>query len=181
MDVVRLAEFSDPARSLPEVEAIFFEASGIRQFESEAARAAFRGRWLGRYLDHYPNESFVALTSQGAVAGYLVGCLEDPARNALFSDISYFSEFADLTAHYPAHLHINVAADFRGRGIGARLIEAFAAHAARAGAPGMHVVTGEGARNNRFYLALGFRKLATTAWNGKQIAFLGRAIAAPSA
>ena len=62
---------------------------------------------------------------------------------------------------FPAHLHINLAAAFRSQGIGAQLIEAFAGHAKRAGAPGMHAVTGKGMRNVRFYIRCGFTERAT--------------------
>ncbi|MCL4764782.1 MAG: GNAT family N-acetyltransferase [Hyphomicrobiaceae bacterium] len=177
--IARLAELPDRNRACGDIEAIFFETGGTREFDTEADRAAFRERWLTRYLAHFPNDAFVALATDGAVAGYLVGCLEDPARNALFSDISYFGGLAHLTQRFPAHLHINLTARYRSQGIGAQLIEAFAAHAARAGAPGMHVVTGEGARNNRFYLACGFEHLETADWNGNAIAFLGRLLASP--
>jgi len=179
--IARLLELTDRDRVCAQIEAIFFETSGRQDFDSEAARAAHVACWLGRYLTHFPGESFVALAADGAVVGYLLGCLEDPARSPLFSDLSYFAAFAHLTASFPAHLHINLTAARRNEGIGARLIEAFAEHAADAGAPGIHAVTGEGARNNRFYLACGFRLLAATDWNGKRIAFFGRPLASGAA
>jgi len=175
--IARLVDLTDHDLVCGQVEAIFFETSGTQSFESEAARAAYRERWLGRYLMHFPEECFVALSNDGAVVGYLAGCLEDPARSPRFSDVSYFATFSHLTPSFPAHLHINLTAGRRGEGIGAKLIEAFAGHAARAGVPGMHVVTGEGARNNRFYLACGFRQLGATDWMGNRIAFFGRPLA----
>ncbi len=172
--IASFGELKDRARAEAEIAAIFFETSGTQRFESDTTRDAYRARWLGRYLAWFPDEAFVALTDDGSVVGYLVGCLEDPAHDARFADIPYFAAFAALTAGYPAHLHINLTARYRGQGIGARLIERFAEHAERAGTPGVHVVTGEGARNNRFYLACGFRLLQTADWNGKRIAFFGR-------
>ena len=157
-----------------EIEAVFFEAAGSRAFESDEARLAFRERWLMRYLTHFPGEAFVARVLGGGVIGYLAGCLDDPAKHALFADIPYFADFASLTAEFPAHLHINLAACYRGGGTGRRLIEAFASHAASRGAPGMHAVTADGARNNGFYLGCGFKRAATTQWNGKPIAFFAR-------
>lgn len=171
--ICKLLDLLDRNRAVAEIEQIFFETSGTRQFESGRERAAFRERWLGRYLSHHPGETFVAVET-GGIVGYLAGCLTDPAKSPLFADISYFTTVAHLSKQFPAHLHINVTARCRGQGIGARLIEAFARHAADAGVPGMHVVTGEGARNNRFYLAQGFERLCTTVWNGNRIAFLGR-------
>lgn len=175
--VTQLKEVPKPCRTRTGIEAIFVETSSASRFKGETDREAFRERWLGRYLTHYPDQVFVALTDDNAVVGYLVGCLEDPARIDLFSDISYFADLAHLTRCYPAHLHINLTASWRGLGIGKRLIAAFAAQAAEAGAPGMHVVTREGARNNRFYSACGFRQLASVTWLGNPIAFFGRELA----
>jgi GNAT superfamily N-acetyltransferase len=159
------------------MDAILFEGSAIPTLASPAARAAFRERWLGRYLAHSPDEVFLACGADGHVVGYLVGCLEDPAHEEHFKDLSYFADFAELTRRFPAHLHINLKAAFRNRGIGAKLIEAFATHAAVAGVSGMHVVTGGGARNVTFYRRCGFEPLASTEWSGKQLVLLGRPLA----
>jgi GNAT superfamily N-acetyltransferase len=155
------------------IDAIFFGASGTQSFASEAERGAFRARWLGRFLDGGDaDHAFVAVTESGVI-GYLVGALDDPAVSGRFSDIGYFRNFANLTATYPAHLHINLAAEARNQGVGARLIEAFAAHAHAAGAAGMHVVTGAASRNVRFYAACGFAE-AGRLETAKPIVFLGR-------
>lgn len=160
------------------IEDIFFAASATADFPSQEARAAFRERWLSRYLERFPSEVFVALSVEGRIIGYLAGCLSDPARNGHFSDISYFGEFKDLTRQYPAHLHINMAPGHRGHGHGAQLIEAFGAHAAAAGVRGMHAVTAEGSRNNRFYESCGFERVGRAEWNGKALAFFGRRLEA---
>ncbi len=172
--ISRLQDLDDASEAVRAIDAIFFESSSVQHFESDAAQRSFRERWLGRYLSRYPDEVFVALAHGDDVIGYLVGCLDDPLRDPLFADIPYFGAFAPLLSSYPAHLHINVTAAWRSRGIGAQLIEAFASHVAASGTPGMHVVTAEGVRNNGFYLARGFRQLATAEWNGKRVAFFGR-------
>ena len=88
---------------LAQVEAIFFEASG-RTFAPGPERDAFRERWLGRYLDSGNDEVLLAVVGGDTVAGYLVGCLHDPAGQARFDDIGYFrADFAHLTGRYPAH------------------------------------------------------------------------------
>src|SRR5262245_27352804 len=81
-------------RLLPEIEAVFFQASATQSFAGDSERAAFRERWLGRYLTHYPEYAYIALAPDGTVAGYLVGSLDDPAITPLFSDIGYFARFA---------------------------------------------------------------------------------------
>lgn len=169
---------------LGEVEAIFYEASATRSFASDDEQRAFQERWLGRYLAHDARWFYVALAgppggTDGAlegypVAGYLAGSLDDPAATARFSDIGYFRELAAATARYPAHLHINLAPQFRNRGWGERLIAAFAADARAAGAPGLHVVTGRGVRNVRFYTACGFAEVASVVWRDRELVMLGR-------
>lgn len=176
-----ITDVADRGRRLDEIDAIFFEASAIRSFGSDAERTAFHERWLGRYLAHDPNWFYVAITgrtatSDGVVAGYLAGSLDDPARTPRFADIGYFRDLAPLTARYPAHLHINLAPAFRSRGWGERLIAVFAADARAAGAPGLHVVTGRGLRNVRFYSACGFAEAGTFIWNDRELVLLGLAL-----
>jgi GNAT superfamily N-acetyltransferase len=162
-----------------DIDRIFFASAGRTTFADEAERSAFRERWLGRYLAHDCAHAFVArATAGGAIVGYLAGCLEDPARADRFRDISYYRGFADLTARFPAHLHINLDPAWRSKGIGARLVEAFADHAARHGAPGVHVVTGAAARNVAFYQRGGFAPFREADWNGNAILLLARDLTA---
>ena len=162
------------AEQIAQLDRIFFEGSG-RRFASDEDRTIFRERWLGRYLQGGSDVVLVAQDGSATILGYLVGATEDPARQHRFADITYFrSDFRDLCCSYPAHLHINLAPAFRNRGLGARLINAFAAHARAFGATGMHVVTGSQARNVSFYTRCGFAPLGTAAWNSGEIVFLGR-------
>ena len=69
-----------------------------------------------------------------------------------------------------------MAPEARDQGIGSRLIEAFADHAADSGVPGMHVVTGEGLRNVGFYLKCGFTTVRVFPWNGRSLVMLARAL-----
>lgn len=165
----------DAARKIA-IDTVFFSSSNTQQFAHEQERDAFRERWLGRYLDHYRQHFFLALGPDERVVGYLAGCLDDPAHQPLFADIGYFPALADLTQLHPAHLHINLHASWRDRGIGARLIDAFCAHAVAAAAPGVHVVAGEGARNVRFYVRCGFHPLRSFDWNTSRLIVLGRSL-----
>ena len=162
--VARLIELPGWQRHIPAIDAIFF-ASSHRQVTDEGERAAFRERWLGRYLLHDPTLTFVAVAA-GTVIGYIVGSHDDPARAARFSDLGYLKAFAPLTRLYPAQLHINLDASWRSRGIGQRLIAAFIAEAAAAGAPGVHLVTGAASRNISFYERAGFVPAACTSIDG---------------
>lgn len=165
--VRRWRDVADREQLVGSLDEIFFEASNTKSFASEEARSAFRERWFGRYLANHPQWAYVAQAADGTVAGYLVGALDEP---------SGIDDFASAAQAFPAHLHINLAPRFRNRGIGAQLIEAFAADAKRAGAKGMHVVTSADARNVRFYERVGFKPQASTTVNGSELVFLGRTL-----
>ena len=90
------------------------------------------------------------------------------------SHLPFLAGFGALTARYPAQLHINLDAAWRGRGIGAKLVDAFAEMAAAAGAPGVHVVTARGMRNVGFYVANGFLERGAISIDGRELLLLGR-------
>ena len=160
--------------------AAIFRATAARWPEDAGAAAQFQALWLGQYLENERDLVFLA-TSAAAdrellVAGYIVGCRIDPARSQRFAALSYFRDFAALTADYPAHLHVNLDAHDRGRRIGERLVETLAAHLAAEGIHGLHVVTGRAQRNVGFYTRLGFRELARAPSGTGEVLFMGRAI-----
>ncbi|HEX5666236.1 MAG TPA: hypothetical protein VFX71_05335, partial [Hyphomicrobium sp.] len=101
---------------MAQLDAIFFEASGTKTFASSEDRAAFRERWLGRYLAHDAQHAFLAVAGAGSpgetLAGYLVGSIEDPALAPRFDDLGYFKALSHLTARYPAQLHVNLASSW---------------------------------------------------------------------
>jgi GNAT superfamily N-acetyltransferase len=164
----------DPAMAVQGIDAIFWETT-VRPPMLGADRGAFRELWLGQYLRHEPEHVHIAWdAATQRIAGYLVGCWDNPALSPRFASLSYFQTFAAACSRYPAHLHVNLTEPYRGRGIGGRLINVFAADTAAAGLPGMHVVTGGAARNVGFYTRLGFNRIASTARNDQETVFLGR-------
>ena len=174
MRVARLIDETNWKSLLPMVENIFFASSRVQIFADEQTRNSFKAQWLDRYLNHYINSFFIVRADDGVLIGYLAGCLENPMPKPLFNDLGYYKAFAPYCGSYPCHLHVNVAADYRNHGVGTTLIEAFAAQASNAQAPGMHIVTNEAARNIRFYERNNFRILSTTYSNGAQVVFMGR-------
>ncbi|MFV0297767.1 MAG: GNAT family N-acetyltransferase [Hyphomicrobiaceae bacterium] len=174
ISVVRLTAVDSWSDRMQELDPIFFEASATRFFPDEAARQAFRERWLGRYLVHWPDMAHVAMDDGGAILGYIVGACEDPADDPLFDDIGYWPHIAHLTARYPGHLHINLAAEARNRGIGQALIAAFLSDLRRKGVSGVHLVTGRDSRNRSFYARCGFEEAASLEWGGTPIVMLAR-------
>jgi len=174
MRVVRLMDEPNWQSRLSPIEEIFFATSPSAKTLPSDERQPFKERWLGRYIAYDIESFFVAITEIDTVAGYLAGCLDNPAQNPRFADIGYYLSFAPLCDWYPCHLHINLDERYRNRGIGSALIAAFAAQAANAERSGIHVVTGEQARNVRFYEKNEFRPLAAARWNGADSVFMGR-------
>ncbi|MDX2202671.1 MAG: GNAT family N-acetyltransferase [Hyphomicrobiaceae bacterium] len=161
---------------VPGIEAVLF-ATAARVYPEGPERDAFREKWLGRFLDCERDVLLVALGAQDAVAGYLVGTFDNAAESPRFLDMPHFREhFSAQCAQYPAHLHINLLAQHRGKGLGAQMIDRFGGLVRQAGLPGMHVTTGRGMRNVAFYLRNGFSECGTFQRNGGAMLFLGRRV-----
>jgi GNAT superfamily N-acetyltransferase len=169
----RWIDIAAKERLAPLIDEIFFESSLTKSFAGESERRSFRERWLGRYLANDPQYAYVAMCGDDVV-GYLAGRVTDADPLRAGEDIARFPDAASLARQYPAHLHINLAASFRGRGIGALLIDAFARDARRAGAAGIHVVTGAASRNVGFYKRNGFRELRRASGKAHDVVLLGR-------
>jgi GNAT superfamily N-acetyltransferase len=85
---------------------------------------------------------------------------------------------ADFARAYPAHLHMNIEAEYRRRGVGAALIERYARDLRTASVPGVHLFCGEAPRP--FYLRNGFTDLAALEVSrGRWVYTLGRRLADP--
>jgi GNAT superfamily N-acetyltransferase len=85
-----------------------------------------------------------------------------------------------LLGTHPAHLHMNVETEHRGRGIGAALIERFARDLEATGVPGIHLFCGEVPRP--FYAGRGFAELgALEVSPGRWVYAMGRRLDRPSA
>lgn len=159
-----------------ELDAILFMTANTQTFASDAERAAFHERWLGRYLKYWPEWCFVALAPEDSVVGYLAGCPVNPVDAPQFADIGYYLIFEELCAEYPAHLHINVMDAFRKYGTGRALIEAFAEKCAGTRLPGLHAITADGHENNRFFSRCGLKHRGSARWGDGTLAFFGRAL-----
>jgi ribosomal protein S18 acetylase RimI-like enzyme len=156
--------------------------------------------FAGPYLQLEPERAFV-LDDGGRAVGYVVGTADTAAFVKRYAAqwLPYFAErypvppppprtpeqdMIDLGYHpermllpalagHPAHLHIDLLPEYQGRGFGRRLIEAFLAAAARAGAPAVHLgmlTSNEPARG--FYDRLGFEVLPVP--DAGPVTYLGR-------
>lgn len=120
----------------------------------EGEREAFVEHWIRPYRELRPDWTFVAVCEK-AVVGYLTGCPDtlafekerrrayDPAPDS--RDCFPEAVRLRLWTEHPAHLMMNVLADFRGLGAGAKLLAAFFAQLRRAGVPSAHLFCGPGA------------------------------------
>ncbi len=116
LDIVRWDQLTGRADLLPAIDGIFFEASATKTFASDEARLAFRERWLGRYLTHFPQHAFLASHPPGPCAA-MSSAASRIRRGSSCSAISRISApFRTLTSQYPAQLHINIASDWRSQG-----------------------------------------------------------------
>lgn len=157
---------------------IFFAASATQYFADEATRRNFRERWLGRYLGRYAEDCLIAFDEAGSAIGFLVGCPEDAARLPDFADIDYLAAFAGECARYPAHFHMNIRAEWQGRGLGRRLVVNYAANLAARGISGVHVVTAGDAANLGFYRKCGLLHVTSRRVTGRRLVMLGRHLTA---
>mgnify|MGYP005846562259 CR=1 FL=1 len=152
-------------------------------------RRLFIDAFVRLYTDRFPHTCWVAEVD-GRAAGYLTGCTDTRACEARFrravarvlvraltlrysvgpkalrAGLGFVRQALDGAPEidldaYPAHLHINVAAAYRGRGLGRALMGAFLDQCREAGLPGVHLSTSE--RNTvavPLYRKLGFVELA---------------------
>ncbi len=71
----------------------------------------------------------------------------------------------ELTADYPAHLHIDLLPRAQGRGLGRTLIETLAGALRERGVPGVHLkVSEQNPGAIAFYGRVGFHEVATASW-----------------
>ena len=107
---------------------------------------------VGRYRGT-PDASAYARRALG-----LIPALEDGFRGSVQRS---------LYRDYPAHLHINLDASYRRRGIGRRLIERYLNDLKSAGAGGVHLFCGPDPVE--FYRRLGFRELQRREIGGRPV------------
>lgn len=114
-------------------------------------REAFSEHWIAPYRELRPDWTLVAVVNQ-KVIGYLTGCPDtlsfEKERRRVFRPQPDSRELfpieirLKLWTENPAHLHMNVAAGFRGMGAGAGLLKAYFVELKKAGVPSAHVICG---------------------------------------
>ena len=136
-----------------EMHEIFFLSASLRiQQADSATQDEFWRRWTTYYFEHHSDEIYFACDdATDRTMGYLTGCRNSLLASAELSlSIKSYRHFEDLFAAYPAHLHINLHPDFRGRGAGTALLQHYLNDLKRQKVTGAHIVTREGERNIAF-------------------------------
>lgn len=174
MFLAMISAFRNDPGLQQQVHDIFFESSVRQDFESDSDRVAFRKMWLDPYVRHYADEFFIYEEPKDVVLGYLTGCSDSRAAAEIFSGPDFLQTIDSIYETYPAHLHINVRADCRNKGIGAALIEHYVSHCRSLGLKGVHVVTARESRNTNFYNRLNFKRVHEFTNKGKTLVVLGR-------
>ncbi|MFQ5958148.1 MAG: GNAT family N-acetyltransferase [Alphaproteobacteria bacterium] len=177
--IVTLASRADATALWAQIEEIFFLSSPAQRFASEVEKQAFLERWTGYYRESERERIYLSLDATGRVAGYLTGCGDSTAARRLYRDIESYHLFEHLFDAYPAHFHVNCHPNFRRRGVGTALVEAFVAACVKDGVAGVHIVTGTGADNVAFYRECGLEFAVARRWRGKELLFMGRRLRAP--
>ena len=175
---VRLSELPNPAAAKAALTEIFFESSSRTGFTSSQERQSFLERWTGFYLARYPEDIWLWQETDGGFAGYLTGCRDSAGARPLHEAVPGYAVFEDCFGAFPAHLHVNCRNTRRNAGIGARLVECFAASCREDGLAGVHIVTAPTARNVGFYLRTGFTERVTRSFGNRPLLFMGRRLSA---
>jgi ribosomal protein S18 acetylase RimI-like enzyme len=90
-----------------------------------------------------------------SVAGFMWRATLDQVRDRWRGHEAISGELHD--PRWPSHLHMNLLAEARGRGLGRALIESWFEHLKEAGSPGCHLsVIQENRRAVSFFTAMGF-------------------------
>jgi len=111
MRVVRLIDEPDCQSRLSPIEELFFATSPSAKTLRPDERQPFKERWLGRYIAYDIETFFVAITEVSTIAGYLAGCLDNPAHNSRFANIGYC--FTPKSRHCGARLSCPLCAKSR--------------------------------------------------------------------
>lgn len=150
-------------------------------------KKSFVGLWLSYYLNKEPQHTYVALVN-GKVVGYLTGCLDSNQYNEKWIFIKIIFKYLLLIRpstktffrrslkdmklnnnistsgllhdkRWPAHLHINLSKDARGKGIGSKLITTWLNFLKENDIKGCHLSTmAENTSAITFFEKQGFRK-----------------------
>lgn len=167
IEIIPLSQLS--TIPLRQIKSIFFESSNTKEFETSEEKEMFFIKWCGNYIEHAPEKFFVALNEKSQVLGYLSGGFTVEKFPIPGPNI-----FEHFKKDFPAHLHINCSTEFRGLGIGGKLLNSFEELLKKIGVPGMSIVTSPGSKNIEFYKKYGFGFQSSGNLRDVELLFMGK-------
>ncbi len=171
--VIPFLEVQDQDQILNEIREIFFESSTKKEFKDNEEKELFFEKYLGYYLTHHPELTFIALDKK--VLGYIVAAPDSNASglHALQPHLGVFKKYFNK---FPAHLHINCHHESRGLGVGGLLILALENKLKSLNILGVHIMTGADSINRKFYQKSGFDFEAVESFRDSSILFMGKCL-----
>ncbi|PIP95615.1 MAG: hypothetical protein COW00_00555 [Bdellovibrio sp. CG12_big_fil_rev_8_21_14_0_65_39_13] len=159
---------------LSDLKNIFFMSSSVQSFKDEESREHFYQRWLGQYLDRFPDWIWLALLNN-KIVGYIVA---SPDSLSILNDfkIPGMELFEEHYSRFPVGLHINVDSQARGMGVGEKLISKLSEECQIRKLPGLHAITSAGDRNNHFYRKNNFLFEYEAPFKGHRLLFMGKSL-----
>lgn len=151
---------------------IFFESSGKKQFPSKKEKEEFQYKYLDFYKVFYPHYFFVLCDEKPV--GYTCGVPEILKAKKLFEITQHLHAFKEMYKELPGHLHINMAAESRGKGLGTVLINQFEKALIKDKIKGLHIITSPNARNCTFYLKNDFNIHKQNTYKDIEYKFMGK-------
>lgn len=171
MSEIIITNLNDDDQYFEDVMDIFFESSTKKDFASMEERTRFLVKYLGVYVQSYPELCLVAV-KEGRVLGYCCGMPHTPQE--LYQLQPHLELFKDQNELYPAHLHINCHSDARSQGVGTLLMNEFEMYMKNEGVSGIHIITSPGAQNVNFYKKLHYTHQLERNFQGSPLLFLGK-------
>lgn len=154
-----------------EIRDIFFESSMKKDFKDAKEKEAFYFKYLGFYLERYPEYSWIAQDER--ILGYVVASPVSDDHE-IFDIQPHMKEFKNFLKDYPGHLHINCHAESRGKGVGTKLVERVEAQMREQHISGLHIITETDAVNQSFYKKLGLNSLGELNFKGSALTLMGK-------
>jgi hypothetical protein len=154
------------------VNQIFFESSTVSHFKSIKQREDFQYKYLDYYKIYFPLNFFVLCDNRPL--GYVCGVPDLLKVKKLFELSPHLHAFKDLYKQFPAHLHINMCAESRGKGLGPLLINEFVGNIEKSGGNGVHIITTPTAKNVSFYKKCGFNFQEERVYKESALLFMGK-------
>jgi hypothetical protein len=173
VQLIKISEY--PSQKIEKLKSIFWESSVKTDFESEKKKSEFEYKYFDFYVKYFPHLSF-AIESDNHPIGYLLGADQTTPYLDQLEMQKYVAEFEDIFATYPAHFHINLSENARGKGCGQIALQELFKILTDQNCPGVHVITALEHPSQKFYEKNGLAPLKTMKISATQIVILVKSL-----